>query len=202
MATAARETKEPPPMPCRTAVSAFFLIIAAPALAQEAAGPETATRSFDTSRASGSTTITRNDGDVSRDSQVTRKSDGASLTSSRDRTRDDSGFSSSATRTGFDGRTATRSYDRSRTETGFTESGSVTGRGGRSYTLDGSRSRTGSGFTRNRQIRTDEGRILASRDVEVTRDNGQISRSVAASGPQRLLTRRDNRAGRRIGRRG
>lgn len=189
-------------MPCRTALSALMLAIAAPALAQDAAPAETATRSFDNGRASGTTTIVREAGSVSRDSEVTRKRDGATMTSSRERSRDETGLRSQASRTGFDGRTASRQYDRTRTESGFTESGSATGPGGRSYTLDGSRSRTDSGYNRNRHISNDDGRTIASRSVDVTRADGRISRDIEASGPQRLLSRRDNRAGRRMARRG
>jgi hypothetical protein len=189
-------------MPHRTAVAALLLAMAAPAVAQQAAPPEPVTRSFDGPRASGSTSIVRAEGSVSRDSEVTRKRDGATMTSSQTRSRDDSGVSREASRTGFDGRTASGSYQRTRTDSGFVETGSATGPGGRSYTLEGSGSRTENGHSRARSISTDDGRTIASRRVDVSRGDGRISRDAEASGPQRLLSRRDGRAGRRMARRG
>uniref|UniRef100_UPI00286DB917 hypothetical protein n=1 Tax=Sandarakinorhabdus sp. TaxID=1916663 RepID=UPI00286DB917 len=109
----------------------------------------------------------------------------------------ENGFTSDAARTGFDGRTATRYYDRTRTDSGYTETGSVTRPNGSTYNLNGSRARTENGFARDRAITNADGGTVASRNVVAARVNGQNTRTVTSTGPQRLLTRHAGRAGRR-----
>lgn len=147
-------------------VSALALIAAAPVFAQAAApnaAPSgTSTRNFDNERASGTTTITRDRdaGTFSRDTSVTRKSDGATMT---------------------------RSTDRARTDTGFTESGTITRRDGSTYNLNGSLVRGEGSATRDRVVTDANGATVASRNVQASRANGQVTRNVTATGPQRLL---------------
>ncbi len=165
---------------------AIALLMAGPAFAQMA---QPATRSFDNDRASGTTTIVRDDGSFSRDTNVIRKSDGAAMTRSTDRTRTDTGFTSESSRMGFDGRTASRSYERTRTDSGFTEAGSATRRNGRTYALSGSRTRTETGYNRGRAVSGSNGTI-ASRNVDVARAGGQVTRNVTTTGPRRNARRR------------
>lgn len=155
-----------------TAVSALALSLAAPAFAQSTtqAPSGTSTRNFDNDRASGTTTITRDReaGTFSRDTSVTRKSDGATMTSSTDRTR---------------------------TDTGFTESGTITRRDGSTYNLNGSLVRGDGSATRDRVVTDANGATVASRNVQASRANGQVTRNVTATGPQRLLRAGGPRAG-------
>jgi hypothetical protein len=118
---------------------------------------------------------------------VTRKSDGATMTSSTDRARTESGFTSESTRTGFDGSTSGRTYERTRTDTGFTESGTITRRDGSTYNLNGSLVRGEGSATRDRVVTDANGATVASRNVQASRANGQVTRNVTATGPQRLL---------------
>lgn len=167
-----------------TASAAIVALFLAAAASAQTAAP--ATRSFDNDRASGTTTIVRDPaaGTFSRDTNVTRKSDGATMTSSTDRTKTDTGFISESSRVGFDGRTASRSYERTRTDTGYTETGSVTRPNGTSYGLNGSRTRTENGFNRNRAITNADGATVASRNVDAARANGQFTRNITRTGPR------------------
>jgi hypothetical protein len=166
--------------------SVLALFLCSAAIAQTAAP---ATRSFDNDRAAGTTTIVRDPaaGTFNRDTSVTRKSDGATMTSSTDRTKTDTGFTSESSRVGFDGRTSSRSYERTRTDTGFTETGTATRPDGSTYTLNGSRTRTDTGYNRNRAVTNAEGGTVASRNVDVARANGQRTRNATSTGPQRAL---------------
>ena len=103
------------------AASALAVVLAVRALAQSAttetttnAPSGTITRSFDNERASGTTTVVRDReaGTFNRDTSVTRKSDGATMTGSLSRTKTDTGVSIEQSRTGFDGSTSSRSLRR------------------------------------------------------------------------------------------
>lgn len=152
-------------------------MLAIPASAE----PKTTTVTVDRPNYEGSRTIVRDPaaGTVSRDAEVTRKSDGATATSSYDRTRTDTGFTASGSQTGFAGRTRSFETTRTRTENGSVTSGTATGRGGETYSLSGSRERGQGSFSANQNVvRNSTGETVYNRDVRARRSNGQVSRSV------------------------
>jgi hypothetical protein len=175
-----------------TAATAL-LFGASAALAQTAppaAAPANSTRTIDNDRVSGTVTTTRDAGTINRATELTRKSDGATATANQTRTRTETGVTASSTRTGFDGQTSSSNYARTRTETGATETGSFTRRDGSTLNLTGSVVRGDGSMTANRAITDSAGATVASRNVQATRAaNGQVTRNVTATGPQRLLTR-------------
>ncbi len=142
-------------------VCAAALIIGQPVLAQAT----TDTRNFDNDRASGSVTVTRDPaaGSTTRAVTATRKSDGATVASTITRTR---------------------------TENGFTEAGTITGPQGNTLNLQGSVARVDGTLTASRALTNSAGQTVASRNVTATRAaNGQVTRTVTSTGPQRLLNR-------------
>ena len=158
----------------RVVISALALITCSAATAQTAPAPseapKTMTRTFDTPRVQGSTTIKvdREAGMFSRQTDLTRKSDGI---------------------------TSSRTYERTRTDNGFIESGTITRADGSIYTLNGSLVRGDGGTTRERVLTNAQGETVASRNVQISRNaDGQVTRNVQATGPQRLL--RGNRLAR------
>jgi hypothetical protein len=172
-----------------TAATALLLGAGA-ALAQPAAPAATGTRTIDNDRVSGTVTTTRDAGTFNRVTELTRKSDGATATASQTRTRTETGVTASSTRTGFDGQNSSSNYARTRTETGATETGSFTRRDGSTLNLNGSVVRDNGSITANRVITDSAGATVASRNVQAIRAaNGQVTRNVTATGPQRLLTR-------------
>lgn len=117
-------------------------------------------------------------GTVSRDTTVTRASDGATATRTYDRARTDTGVTASGSATGFAGRTRSFDYERTRTDNGYTASGTATGRNGQTYTATGNRTRTENGFTANQNVVNGAGTTVYNRDAAVSRSGGQINRSV------------------------
>lgn len=152
----------------RMVISALALIMCSAATAQTAPAPgeaaKTMTRTFDTPRVQGSTTINldREAGMFSRQTKVTLKNDGT---------------------------TSSRTYERTRTDNGFIESGTITRADGSIYTLNGSLVRGDGGTTRERVLTNAQGETVASRHVQISRNAaGQVTRNVQATGPQRLLS--------------
>lgn len=121
-------------------------------------------------------------GTVSRDTEVTRKSDGATATRSYNRARTETGFTASGSETGFAGRTRSFDTTRTRTENGSSTTGTYTGRGGETYALSGNRQRSQGSFSANQNVvRNSTGETIYNRDVNATRSNGQVSRSIAVT---------------------
>lgn len=174
-----------------TAATALLCVSSA-GLAQTAppSAPATGTRTIDNERVSGTVTTTRNAVTLTRATELTRKSDGATATASQTRTRNEDGITASSSRTGFDGQTSSSSYTRTRTDTGATETGTITRRDGSILNLNGSVVRIDGSITANRALTDAAGATVASRNVQATRAaNGQVTRNVTTTGPQRLLSR-------------
>lgn len=147
------------------------------------AEPRTRTTAFDGPNATGSRVTVRDPaaGTLSRDTSVTRTSDGATATRTYDRARTDTGVSASGSATGFGGKTRSFDYDRTRTDTGYTATGTATGRNGRTYDYSADRTRDGAGgYTGNRSV-TSGGESLYNRNVVQTRSNGQVNRAITTS---------------------
>lgn len=154
--------------------------VAAFAATVASAAPVTRTTTVDRPNYEGSRTIVRDKaaGTVARDTEVTRKSDGATATREYDRARTETGVTASGSSTGFDGKTRSFDYTRTRTDTGYTATGRATGRDGQTYTGTGSRTRTETGYVGNRNIVNGAGATVYNRDVAVNRSGGQVTRSV------------------------
>lgn len=128
------------------------------------------TTTIDRPNYEGSRTVSRDGaGGVTRDTDVTRKSDGATASRDYQRNLNATGATATASRTGFDGRTASAQASRTRTGTGSVTTGSVTGPGGNSYGYTGSRTRTGYGHTASQSVTNGSGATLWSRDAAVAR---------------------------------
>ena len=154
------------------------LMLVAPAAAQTAPAAGTTTKTIDNAKVSGTITTTRDPaaGQFSREAALTRKSDGATTSSS---------------------------YTRTRTETGFTETGSFTGPQGNTLNLNGNVTRADGTLTANRALTNAAGETVASRNLTATRAaGGQVTRNITTTGPQRLLNRIGRPAGARSGRQG
>ncbi len=147
---------------------------------------QTRTSTFDGPKASGTKTTVRDKdaGTFSSDKIVIRKSDGAVATTSRDRQRTDTGFTSSGTRTGFNGQTSSYDYERTKTENGWTATGSGTGPKGGEYSYSGSKTRTDNGFTANRSA-SRNGTEVYNRTDTVSRSNGMVTRDTSVTRKQR-----------------
>jgi hypothetical protein len=162
------------------------------------ADPVTKTLTIDKPNFEGSRTVIRDKeaGTLSRDAELTRKSDGATATRSYDRARTDDGFTASGNSTNFRGQTRSFNLDRSRNQTGATTTGTFTGRGGENYDLSGNRSRTETGFIANQSVTNSAGERVYNRDRSVSRADGQVMRSTSvtrAEGFKRPRAGRRNR---------
>jgi hypothetical protein len=139
-----------------------LLILSVATLAATAAfaEPNTRTVTIDGPKAAGTRTIVRDPaaGTLTGETDVTRKSDGA---------------------------TASRDYSRTRTETRYTAAGTATGFNGQTYTGSGQRVRNGdgSGYAAGQTIVNGDGKTVYDRDVVVARSGGQTTRSVDVTGP-------------------
>ena len=143
------------------------------------ADPVTKTVTIDKPNFEGSRTVVRDKeaGTLSRDSELTRKSDDATAMRSYDRARTDDGFTASGSSTNLRGQTRSFNLDRSRYQTGATTTGTYTGRGGETYGLSGNRTRTDTGFTANQSVTNSAGERVYNRDRSVSRAGGQVTRS-------------------------
>lgn len=133
------------------------LCLPAAALAE----PRTRTMTIDTPRYEGSRTVTRDReaGTVSRDSEVTRRSDGA---------------------------TRSRDYSRERTANGYRAEGSVTRFNGETFDYSAAGRRTPNGFVRRQGLRNSDGDLIAGRRVAVRqRAGGSIVRRSTSIRPGR-----------------
>ncbi len=150
------------------------------------AEPQTRTSTFDGPKASGTKTTIHDKaaGTFSSDKIVTRKSDGATATTERDRQRTDTGFTGSGSRTGFNGKTATYHYERTKTDNGWSATGSGTGPNGGEYSYSGSKTRTDNGFTANRSA-SRNGTEVYNRTDTVSRSDGNVTRDTSVTRRQR-----------------
>ncbi|SIN68912.1 hypothetical protein SAMN02745824_1841 [Parasphingorhabdus marina DSM 22363] len=152
------------------------IAVAAPVTAQE----QTRTVTIDTPRVEGERIITRDReaGTLDRNSELTRKSDGATATSDYNRTRTENGWVASGAQTDFQGRTRSFDYERERTENGFRANGTATGRNGETYNYDAGRRRTENGYVAGRRLQNSDGDTLYSRRVKAKRTENGVSRTV------------------------
>lgn len=139
----------------------------------------TKTVTIDRPNYDGTRTITRDgQGDVTRDTDITRKSDGATATRDYDRTKTADGWTANGSRTGFNGKTSDFEASKVRNASGSVTTGTATGPNGRTLDYAGSRTRTGNGYTSAQSLTTGSGKTLWSRDKTVTRSNGMVDKSV------------------------
>jgi hypothetical protein len=180
-------------MRTRTLAALLALAATTPALA----APVTRTVSVDKPKYEGTRTIVRDKevGTLTRDADVTRKSDGATAERHYARTRTDTGFTASGDSSNFAGQTRSFDVTHSRTDTGGTTNGTYTDRGGETYTLAGQRTKTETGHIGNRHITNGAGETLYNRDASVSRANGQVTRSVDVTRAQGFHPPRALRAG-------
>jgi hypothetical protein len=182
-------------------MKAIILTAAVAALAASAAiaEPVTRTTTVDKPNYEGSRVIVRDKaaGTVSRDTEVTRKSDGATATREYDRARTDTGVTASGSATGFNGKTRSFDYERTRTDTGFTANGTATGRNGQTYTGTANRTRTDTGYASNRNVVNGNGATVYNRDAVVDRSGGNVTRSVDVTRAKGFHPR--HAVGRRVG---
>ena len=145
----------------------LFLAGAAAAMIATAAfaDPVTKTITVDTPKYEGSKTIIRDKeaGTLSRDSEVTRKSDGAVATRDYDRQRTDTGFTASGSATRFNGDTRSFDYERTRTPHGYNAEGTLTRFNGNTYDYDAKLRAGENRIGRSQVLRNDNGRIVAAR---------------------------------------
>jgi hypothetical protein len=163
-------------------MKANFLLMSAAALSASTAFAEPVTKTVTVDRPNyeGSRVIVRDKaaGTLTRDTDVTRKSDGATASRDYSRTRTDTGVVASGSETGFAGKTRSFDYERTRTDTGYTATGTATGKGGRTYSYDADKVRTDTGYTSGKTVTGPQGRTLYNRDVAVDRSGGNVTRSV------------------------
>lgn len=165
--------------PITLALAAIALLGASAAMAQG----QPRTRTFDSPAISGSQTasVDRAAGTQSRDTAITRNRDGATASSSMDRSWNDGSVTTNREQTDFQGRTRSSQTTRTRTETGSTMTGTATGRDGETYALSGERNRTETGYTASQTVTNSSGETVYARDTAVSRDNGMVNRSVETS---------------------
>jgi hypothetical protein len=136
-------------------------LIAGPALAQQAR-----TVTIDTPRYEGTRTTERDRGEGSliRETDVTRKSDGATASRDFSRQRTEDGVTRDRTSTDFQGRTATSHYERERTAHGWHASGERVQRDGDVLTYHG-QARVGEHRVVKRQTVARNGQPNAARRI-------------------------------------
>jgi hypothetical protein len=136
-------------------------LAATPALAQHGR-----TVAIDTPRYEGTRTTERNraEGSLTRESDVTRKRDGATASSDFSRQRTEDGVTRDRTATDFQGRTASSHYERQRTAHGWQASGERVQRDGDVLTYRG-RARVGEHRVVKREAVARNGQPIAARRV-------------------------------------
>lgn len=130
-----------------------------------AAEPVTRTYTVDTPNYAGEKVVTRDRdvGTVSKDSELTRKSDGAIATRTYDRARTDTGFTASGSTTRFNGDTRSWDYQRTTTAHGWNATGNVTGFNGKSYDYTARLRRGEYRVAKSQVLRNDQGKVVAAR---------------------------------------
>ena len=147
----------------------YWLALGAAAVAFAASplfAQQTRTVTIDTPRVEGTKEITRDreEGTLTRDTELTRKSDSATATASFERQRTEDGVTRDRTATDFEGRTATSHYERERTENGWSATGERVQRDGDVIAYRG-RARVGEHRVAKREVVTRNGERVAARSV-------------------------------------
>ena len=129
------------------------------------AEPVTRTYTIDTPKYDGEKVVTRDReaGTVSKDAELTRKSDGAVATREYDRARTQDGFTASGSTTRFNGDTRSWDYQRTRTAHGWNATGNVTGFNGKSYDYSARLRRGEYRVAKSQVLRNDQGKVVAAR---------------------------------------
>ena len=150
-------------------------MIAAPALAQQSN-----TVTVDTPRYEGTHTTERDraEGSLTRETDLTRKGDGATASSDFARQRTEDGVTRDRSSTDFQGRTATSHYERERTARGWRASGERVQRDGDVITYGARGARTEHGRV-TRQTVAINGDPVAARRVQVARGPRGANKRVA-----------------------
>lgn len=141
--------------------AAGAMLVSSAALAH----PVTRTYTIDTPRYEGEKIVTRDreEGTVSKDTELTRKSDGAVAIREYDRVRTDTGAVASGSTTRFNGDTRSFDYERNRTAHGYNAEGSVTRFNGHTYDYDARLRRGENRVARTQVLRNDSGQVVAAR---------------------------------------
>jgi len=137
------------------------ILIAPAALAE----PVTRTYTIDTPKVEGEKTVVHDKeaGTVTKDAELTRKSDGAVATREYDRARTDTGAVASGSTTRFNGDTRSFDYERTRTAHGYNADGSVTRFNGETYDYNAKLRRGEYRVARSQVLRNDQGKVVAAR---------------------------------------
>lgn len=156
------------------------------------AQPVVTTKPIETDKVTGTRTLTVDGAAGSRRVQLdlTRKADGATASRDITRQRTDTGATVTGTASNFSGQTANWNIARERTADGYTATGSGTGFNGKAYGYSGQGSRTANGYSTSRSVTDANGAVVAGRSVNVSRQNGQVTRQVSTTRPQGLGRRR------------
>jgi opacity protein-like surface antigen len=131
------------------------------------ADPVTKTITIDTPKYEGTKTITRDreEGSLTRDTDVTRKSDGATASRDYERQRTDDGFAASGSTTRFNGDTRSFDYTRTRTAHGYNAEGTLTRFNGETYDYTAKLRRGEYRVGKSQVLRNSSGQIVAARRV-------------------------------------
>ncbi len=131
------------------------------------ADPVTKTVTIDTPKYEGTKTITRDkeEGTLTRDTDVTRKSDGATASRDYERQRTDGGFTSSGSTTRFNGDTRSFDYTRTRTAHGYNAEGTLTRFDGKTYDYTAKLRRGEYRVGKSQVLRNSSGQIVAARRI-------------------------------------
>ena len=162
--------------------AAVLAVLPAAALAD----PHSRTVTVDGDRIDGTRTVTveREAGTRSRDRELVRARDGATMTSEYDRQRTDTGVAATGSRTNFEGETRSFDYERTRTGRGYRAEGNVTGYNGESYDYNAAGRRTAHGSRRVQGLRDSDGDLIAGRATHSRRTaDGQVVRRSVSRGP-------------------
>jgi opacity protein-like surface antigen len=132
-----------------------------------AADPVTKTITIDTPRYEGTKTITRDreDGTLTRDTDVTRKSDGATASRDYERARTDTGVTASGSATRFNGDTRSFDYERTRAAHGYNAEGTLTRFNGKTYDYTATVRRGEYRVGKSQVLRNENGLVVAARRV-------------------------------------
>ncbi|QLC24468.1 hypothetical protein HFP57_05155 [Parasphingopyxis algicola] len=170
---------------------AVAMLLPGPALAE----PATRTITVDTPNYSGERVITRDreTGTYSRDTNITRKEDGAVATRHWESQRTDTGRTMSGSQTRFNGDTRTYEGERMRHGNHSRTHGTTTGPNGETLDYRAQSRWNGNGYDRRQRLRNEDGQVVAGRNTHVReRGNTQVRRVVSGNrnGARRVTTTR------------
>ena len=129
------------------------------------ADPVTKTVTIDTPKYEGTKTYTRDkqEGTFVRDTELTRKSDGATATREYDRQRTETGVTASGSTTRFNGDQRSFDYERTRTAHGYNAEGTLTRFNGQTYDYNAKVRRGEYRVGRSQVLRNSSGQVVAAR---------------------------------------